>query len=47
MLRLFQRKMIFVVKYFRRNHFSKNEFPQNIFRRLACTKKVRTAKNGI
>jgi hypothetical protein len=44
MLRLFRRKMISVVKYFWRNHFKKKWFLENIFRRLACTKKLRNAK---
>jgi hypothetical protein len=48
MLRLFQCKMISVVKYFRRNHFSeKNDFLENIFRRLTRTKKLPMAKNEI
>lgn len=45
MLRLFQRKLIFVVECFRRNHFKKkNEFPDNIIRQLAHTKKFQTQK---
>jgi len=48
MFRLFRRRMISAVKFFRRNHFfRKNDFFENIFRRLACTKKSSTAKNGI
>jgi hypothetical protein len=44
MLRLFRRKMVFVVKYFRRNHFLKNNFLENIFRRLVRTKKLQKEK---
>lgn len=41
MLRLFWRKIFFVIKYFQRNHFSeKNNFSENIFRRLSRTKKI-------
>jgi hypothetical protein len=39
MLRLFWRKIFFVIKYFQRNHFSeKSNFSENIFRRLSRTK---------
>jgi hypothetical protein len=46
MLRLFRRKMIFVVKYFRRNYFFKKNkiFFKNIFWRLVRTKKLRNVK---
>jgi hypothetical protein len=50
MLHLFRRKMIYVVKYFRRNHFQekkkgkKKDFLQNIFWRLARTKKLQNVK---
>jgi hypothetical protein len=37
--------MFSIVKYFRRNHFiEKNDFPENIFLRLARTKKYQRRK---
>jgi hypothetical protein len=44
MLRLFQRKMVSVVKYFQRNHFQKKKNFENIFKRLVRTKKLQKEK---
>jgi hypothetical protein len=45
MLCLFQRKMIFVVKYFRRNHFQKKYFSRKYFLVFGLHEKITKDEN--